>query len=344
MKLIVTIDTEEDNWSRYSATENPVTNIERIVSLQRLFDEFGVMPTYLVTYPVATNLRSVEILKRILDEGKCEIGMHCHPWNTPPLDENVVIRKQDTMLWNLPEDLVSQKLSVLHEAICKNFGVAPVSFRSGRWGLGPGVARSLSKLGYRVDTSITPYVDWSSHYGPDFTRFGPEPFRFNAEGVSHEDVNGSILEIPTTVCFLQPNFKFCHRLTTALENPFGRLLRLKGFLACIGLVSKVWLSPELANSESMIRLARRMEKNNYPCINMTFHSTSLLAGLSPFVKSREEEHVFIQNINEFLVTSRKSGWESLSLAQFESFYEVTASSRGLEVAGGLTEASLRQAR
>ena len=32
MKLIVTIDTEEDNWAHYSATNNPVSNIERIFS------------------------------------------------------------------------------------------------------------------------------------------------------------------------------------------------------------------------------------------------------------------------------------------------------------------------
>lgn len=83
MKLIITIDTEEDNWSRYSATDNPVENIERIVPLQQLFDEFGVRPTYLVDYPVATNPKSVSVFKRILEEGKYEIGMHCHPWNTP---------------------------------------------------------------------------------------------------------------------------------------------------------------------------------------------------------------------------------------------------------------------
>ena len=66
MFLVITIDAEEDNWSRYSATDNPVSNIERLIPLQQLFDEFGIRPTYLVSYPVATNPRSVEILKTIL--------------------------------------------------------------------------------------------------------------------------------------------------------------------------------------------------------------------------------------------------------------------------------------
>jgi len=87
MHLVVTIDTEEDNWGQYSADSFSIENIKKIPALQEMFDEFSVVPTYLVTYPVATNRESVEILKDILQRGKCEIGMHCHPWSTPPFDE-----------------------------------------------------------------------------------------------------------------------------------------------------------------------------------------------------------------------------------------------------------------
>ena len=38
MKLIVTIDTEEDNWTAYSATDNPVENIGKNMPLQELFN------------------------------------------------------------------------------------------------------------------------------------------------------------------------------------------------------------------------------------------------------------------------------------------------------------------
>ena len=131
-KLILTVDTEEDNWDRYSTTDNPVKNIEKIVSLQKMFDQFGIKPTYLITYPVATNPRSITILKKILKEGKCEIGMHCHPWNTPPFEEE--INDINSMLCNLSEELVHKKLTTFHQAIGENFDIVPVSFRSGRWG------------------------------------------------------------------------------------------------------------------------------------------------------------------------------------------------------------------
>jgi len=94
MKLIITIDTEEDSWNRYSRTENPCNNIEQLVPLQELIDSYNVIPTYLLTLPVVNDKRSQSILKKIVSEGKCEIGTHCHPWNTPPFTENLIKKTQ----------------------------------------------------------------------------------------------------------------------------------------------------------------------------------------------------------------------------------------------------------
>ncbi len=78
MHLVVTIDTEEDNWSNYGS--KPVlTNIRKLVALQRMFDRHGVRPTYLVSYPVATDRESVSILRGFQEEGKCEFGAHVTP-------------------------------------------------------------------------------------------------------------------------------------------------------------------------------------------------------------------------------------------------------------------------
>ncbi|ALC16862.1 hypothetical protein DSOUD_2095 [Desulfuromonas soudanensis] len=330
MKLIITIDTEEDNWARYSATDNSVENIARIVPLQKMFDEYGVRPTYLVTYPVATNPRSVAILKRILEEGKCEIGTHCHPWNTPPFDDNGGFQKAHSMLCNLPAEFQQNKLAMLHEVITKNFGCLPVSFRAGRWALGLSAAQSLCKLGYRVETSVTPFVSWSPSFGPDFSNFGPEPFRFSPPG----EPKWSLLQVPTSIGYLQKNFQLCQRLSRALDNPFSRISRVKGILDRLGLVNKVWLSPELADADAMIALAKRMEINNFPCINMTFHSASLLAGLSPFVRISQDEQVFFGRIKKLLEAARQAGWKSMPLAQFEAVYEGVSEPGGVALLDG----------
>ena len=321
MKLIITIDTEEDNWARYSATDNPVTNIERIPALQRLFDKYGVRPTYLVTYPVATNPRSVEILKKILEDGKCEIGTHCHPWNTPPFNEKAAITERDTMLCNLPEKVVYQKLTVLHKTICENFGIIPVSFRAGRWGFGPAVARSLCLLGYRVDTSVTPYTSWRAYQGPDFSEFTPDLFRFGAGGLDDRDADGPLLEVPASIGIIQANFKRSAALLNLIDNNLARKLRLTGLLYRLKLLNKAWLCPELFEAESMVKLVRHMDASNHPCLNMSFHSTSLHGGLTDFVRKGGEKD-FLHRIGRVLEYCNDLGYECMTLLEFEKEHAV----------------------
>ncbi|MDZ7759353.1 MAG: hypothetical protein U5L00_03740 [Desulfovermiculus sp.] len=320
MKLIITIDTEENIWNRYSATDNPVDNVDAIIPVQRLFDQYGFRPTYLVTYPVATNPRSVEILSRILEEGKCEIGMHCHRWNTPPFEGQNSIRKQDTMLSNLPADLIFNKLSAHHQAIYQNFGTTPISFRAGRWGFGPAVANSLCKLGYLVDSLVTPFVSWEAKHGPDFTKFRPNIFRFNSRGLDDRDAKGAILEVPVTIGFLQLNFQLSQRILGTLEKSILSKLHVGGILAWLGVLNRVLLSPEMTTAPSVIRLSRQMEKKGFSFLNLTFHSPSLQDGLSPFVRTSEEEVEFFKRLKMYLDFVRNQGWESMTLAEFESEY------------------------
>jgi len=48
MKLIVAVDTEEDNWGSLRLTRYTCENIARIPAVQALFDQFNVTPTYQV--------------------------------------------------------------------------------------------------------------------------------------------------------------------------------------------------------------------------------------------------------------------------------------------------------
>jgi hypothetical protein len=312
MYLVVTIDTEEDNWARYSATDNPVANIEELIPLQKLFDRYGVKPTYLISYPVATHQRSVAILKGFLDQGKCEMGMHCHPWNTPPFDPTVPITERDTMLCNLDPRIQSEKLAALHSAILHGFGTAPVSFRAGRWGIGPATVEALSALGVRVDSSVTPYTSWQAYQGPDHSAFGPELFWLRAGNAPESD---PLLEIPASVGFLQSNFARCHKIATFTHHPVLRNIHLPGILQRLGVLNKLWLSPEYTDAVSMIALARRLHKNGYPLLNLTFHSTSLRTGASPFVKNDQQKQEFIMRIEEFLRFARDAEVEPITLAQ-----------------------------
>jgi len=241
--------------------------------------------------------------------------MHCHPWNTPPFEE--VPNEENSMLCNLPADLVGKKLTVLHNIIVEKFGITPISFRSGRWGYGLNVAASLYGLGYKIDTSITPYTNWTHYYGPDFSTISPKPFRFSWENIFSESstVNDALLEIPATIGYLQKHFSMCNAVDRLLRGKPLNRLRLIGLLDQLNLLNKVALSPEISDSKNMIELAKCLIMKGYKVINMFFHSSSLRAGLNEFVITKSDEKQFFQRIKEFLAFTRDEGIESIKLSE-----------------------------
>jgi hypothetical protein len=313
MKLIVTIDTEEDNWGRYRETCYTCKNIERIRPLQQLFDEFNVKPTYLITYPVATDERSVSLLKGIADSGRCEIGTHCHPWNTPPIEEKRT--PKNSMLCNLPPDLQYRKIQTLHRTIKKNFNVSAVSFRAGRWGFNAVVGHNLIKLRYRIDSSVTAYTDWSMYDGPDFSNISPWPYLLKTSGNFKDSINAHLAELPATAGYLQSSFALCNLGDRVFSGKPWNRLKVSGVLKRLHLLNKVSLSPELATSGDMIQLAKILIKKQFGFLNMFFHSTSLTAGPGPFVKTKQDEVTFFTRIRDFLDFTAKNGIESVKLSE-----------------------------
>ena len=84
-RVLLGVDTEADNQWDAAARENPtMRNIAELPRLQSLCDEYGVRPTYVVTYEVATDPESRAVLGNLAATGRSEIGTHHHPWTTPP--------------------------------------------------------------------------------------------------------------------------------------------------------------------------------------------------------------------------------------------------------------------
>lgn len=313
MKLVITIDTEEDNWGEYDLSSYSLDNIKRIDRLQELFDRFAVTPTYLVTYPVATNIVAASLLKRIMEDGRCDIGAHCHPWNTPPFDE----KRNDfnSMLCNLPAKLQQRKIAALHEAISDSFGMIPKSFRAGRWGLGKETPHLLSQLDYRVDTSVMAFQNWEIYGGPDHSEYFPSPFVWDESLKIREGSLSRLVELPATSGFLKGNFALCEKVWQTLGKESFQRLHLKCLLARTGILNKIWLSPETTSSSQMIGLTKTMMRKGYKIFNMFFHSTALKAGLNSFVQTRADEDRFLQKIEEYLVFARNAGIESIKLSE-----------------------------
>jgi peptidoglycan/xylan/chitin deacetylase (PgdA/CDA1 family) len=312
VKLVVTIDVEEDQWGVIPSRYATVHNVQRLPQLQELLRGFGIVPTYLLTHPVASNATAVAVLRDLASAGDCEIGTHCHPWNTPPFEEPV--NKYNSMLCNLPELLQFRKLQRLHEVIQNNLEVTPVAFRSGRWGFDPVVASNIVRLGYRIDTSITPYTSWIESHGPDFTRFSPRPCRYSYGSQVGMESRTALIEVPATIGYLHGEFETCARLARRLaQDPFRRL-KLGGLLSKLRLLRKVWLSPEMETPARMIRLVRQMAKQGYEVLNVVFHSTALVKGCGPFVRTSADEMRFLEKLRRFLAFVQEEGVPSAPLS------------------------------
>ncbi len=317
VKVFITIDTEEDNWGSFSTNNNSVDNIDKLLVLQSLFDKYNAIPTYLINYPVATTPSSIKILSEFLERGVCEIGTHCHPWNTPPFSEE--LNEKNSMMSNLPYDLLIAKMCNLHDAIKINFKTCPVSFRAGRWGFSNDVARCLSELEYKIDTSISPFVDWASYHGPNFRGSDTHPYFFDVKNITQVLTDGEILEVPPSIGFFQPNHMLCDALFNTLKKPLFSKFRLIGLLDKLNMLNFRWLSPELSNGDEMVKLAKQFVKLDHKFLNMSFHSTSLLPGKSPFVQNEKDLTEFLYKIEVFLKYAVDNNFEFAPISAATKF-------------------------
>lgn len=295
-KLVITVDTEEEGlWGgRYPAQGNTVENIEQVPLFQSICDRWGVRPTYLVDAPVVQSPRAVRILRKIADDGRCEIGTHVHPWCTPPTGEFTDARQ--SFLCNLPESTQRAKIEWMTDAIEQEFGRRPTSFRAGRYGLDEVGAQILIDLGYTVDSSVIPFTDYSAEGGPDYRRHLWRPYRTNGD-LRYQRVEGELLEAPVAVGFNWRNFHRAQLLQDSLRQPQWRRLRLEGLLDRTGVLQRIKLSPEQSNAPRMLRLIKRLKEQGSEAIVMMFHSSSLLPGASPYVRSPADLARFLERID-----------------------------------------------
>lgn len=313
MELVVTVDAEEDQWGLAPPGTATISNIQQVPTLQKIFNDYRVVPTYLLTYPVANDEKAAAVFRDLFDAGQCEIGMHCHPWNTPPHHET--INRYNSMLCNLPPSLQLEKLQLLHEVLQRRFGRPPLAFRSGRWGFGHETAQILARLGCRIDTSITPYTSWTCSDGPDFSSYPPHTFPFSCGDLSTNDPDGDMLEVPVTIGYVGGSFARCHQVKQRLRQPPFRQLHVAGLLAKLGLLRSVWLSPERETSTRLIKLIQQSMREGCRIVNLFFHSSSLQVGCTPFVRTLDERKSFLRSLSTILEFCQESGVTSVPLSQ-----------------------------
>jgi hypothetical protein len=293
-ELLIVVDTEEEfDWSRpFSRTSISTRTIPAQARAHALYDRFGIVPTYVVDYPVATDPAAVRFLTALRDAGKAEIGAHLHPWVTPPFVEEVTTR--NSYHCNLPPELERAKIAALTEAIVRSFGARPTIFKAGRYGYGAETGRALAELGYEVDCSLVPHTDFSGDGGPDF-RGRPDRPHWLPEG---------LLEVPLTVGFVGALPGLGAKAGWLFDSANAGRLRVPGLLARSGLVARARLTPEGTPAGEQCRLIAAMAARGHRTFSLTYHSPSLEPGHTPYVRVGADLDRFLHSIEQVLTFFR----------------------------------------
>ena len=291
-RLLVVIDTEEEfDWSRPHSRENTaVTSLAAQSPAQAIFDAKGLVPTYVVDYPVATSGLVRETLAPWAAAGRCLIGAHLHPWVNPPFEEAVSAHL--SYPGNLPAALERAKLESLTRAIEETFGRRPDIYKAGRYGLGANSTATLEALGYRIDMSVVPYSDFGDDGGPDFTAFDFRPFWFGSRG--------DLLAIPLACGFHGRLKRQGPRLYPRLISPAGLRLHLPGIFARSGLLERIRLTTEGVDLAANKRLTRALLDQGCRLFTLTYHSPSLAPGMTPYVRDRGDLERFLGELEAYL--------------------------------------------
>lgn len=296
--LIISVDTEEEGlWSAgFKATGNTVKNIEGIPEFQSICNNHNLKPVYLCNSPIVEDKRARSILQPILDAGNCEIGTHIHPWNTEPVDEFATAAS--SYLCNLHESVQASKLERVTLDIENYFGIRPSSFRAGRYGLDDTGAKILKNLGYEVDSSVCPFMDYSEDGGPNFEDYPWWPYYVGAELSVPSPTATSLIEIPVAFGFNWRNYRRAFAVHEALAKGVGGKFRLRGIADRTGVLKKLKFSPEKHCAKELKKLADVYIAKDIPCMVMMLHSSSLKPGYSPYVADEQGLQKFLACIDE----------------------------------------------
>jgi hypothetical protein len=192
------------------------------------------------------------------------------------------------MVSNLPRALQLAKIQTLTAALQEAFGRSPTAFRAGRYGIGPDTVAALVACGYRVDSSVSPFINLEAvDEGPTFVGAPIVPYRLAPGRDVREPVpDGPIIEMPLSYGFNRGPFRVFDPVQRLLDAA-PAWLHLPGIAARTGLVQRLSLSPEFQSAADMLTVSARLLEHGARHLHISWHTPSLKPGLSPFTATAD---------------------------------------------------------
>lgn len=294
--FIITVDTEGDNLWRYKKGDNiGIQNSKYIPRFQKLCEKYGFKPVYLTNYEMANSEIFVNNAKEWLRKGSCEIGVHLHAWNNPPIFNLDGVFNGNPYLIEYPEEIMKSKFKEVYDLIVKNFEIKPISHRAGRWIMDERYFKILEDFSIKVDCSYTPGIDWSKTMGR--TRGGCD----YSDKQRNAHFIGNVLEVPATIRrFHDCSFgSWKHRLKTLIKG------------------DNFWLRPATSSFNVMKKIIDQVDyERNEDFLEFMIHSSELMPDGSPYFATNESiEHEY--NVMEQVFAYVKSnGYKGCTLEEY----------------------------
>jgi len=242
--------------------------VEGIPRLRSVWNRLSVMPVYLTTPEVLGSCDSMDVLRQEQRAG-AEIGTHLHIGAEFPC--------------SVPDE--HEYLEGLTNLYAQVLGSAPRSYRAGRYGVNDRTLATLQRLGYTVDTSVTPHVNWSPQGGPDYTAHPVQPYWV-----------GDVLEVPVTV------------LGAHAWWPFNGWSRYR------------WLRPSIATAEQLKWIVDDAADRGLEVLNMTFHTMELIPGASPYVRTSVGTQLYLRRVETVIAYALGKGFEPITLSDLHAVW------------------------
>jgi hypothetical protein len=273
--FIITIDTEGDNlWNWREGDEITTQNTLFLERFQHIANRYGFKPVWLTNYEMIQDKKYLEFINLVLDKKAGELGMHLHAWNTPPYYKLEIRYNNAPYLIEYPVEIMEEKLSTMTRTIESLTGTRPYSHRAGRWAMDERYFHLLEKYGYKIDCSVTPYINWTSHLGQtinskgsDYSKAPTKPYFIN-----------NIFEVPVTIIkshsFQRPRKSRFKEYASSLYHVFTG--------------NTLWLRPTGNNLNNMVYIADRIYDSDSDYIMFMIHSSELMPGGSPTFKTEND--------------------------------------------------------
>jgi hypothetical protein len=312
--IVFTVDTEpDDQWAPRlpDGTLPPFTfaNTRGLGALRDFFRERNAPVTWMTSYSVARDAESARLLRDCTRDGD-EIAGHLHGWETPPYSEVDCIARPFIGEYDAGLRFAKhQSLLAAHEDA---FDSRPVSYRAGRWGVDALELQHLAELGYTIDSSIPPGIDFRDRFG--LRQPGPD-FRSHLAAAPRPHRVGPLWEVPASIVPIGILGRAIGiaRIAARRDDRSVANRALSRMLAATHAQELIWVRPLKHPRAKLVRATEALLRRGAPIINVMFHSSEAFAGTSPLSRHQEDVERLYGDLDAILITARAHGADARTL-------------------------------